>query len=240
MVFVIHLPHQMANTSFVGFQGDPWVSVHIDDLRPTSNSTIMPYEAMDTRICELFLGGTPSDQFGTPMDQRGAASMDDEESDLEMDSRASKASGSANVPQRPPLEKENDEGERMDEGQVPPDDDRMSEGSSAEHSGGETMEVEHPVASNGVRHELSHLDPLPTPQCWRLHGCIQAAASKLQDDNKRRATQRVEILVNLIPKDIPLPLGKLGSSLSTILHYCPCPQIKAPSMGFLCSTFSMS
>ena len=212
VVFVIHLPHQAANSSFVGFQGDPWISVHIDDLRPTSDSTIMPYEAMDTAISQLFLGHiAPDDQFVLPMDQENAANANNkEDSDTEMDSRPSRRGDKREGAQIPPPELE-DKGESMDEDEVPPNEEngeRMSEGSGPEEYEGERMEEE--IVVGGVEEHLSEpTTALPPPQCQRLHGCIQAAASKLQDDNKRRATQRVEILVSLVPKDINFPLGKL-------------------------------
>ena len=39
------------------------------------------------------------------------------------------------------------------------------------------------------------------PLCYRLHGCIQEAASKLHDISTKRSTKRVEILIRLIPKE---------------------------------------
>ncbi len=45
------------------------------------------------------------------------------------------------------------------------------------------------------------------PLYRRLHGCIQAAASKVKDFTAKRCTKRVEILVNLIPKDCGEDLG---------------------------------
>ena len=206
-MFVIHLPHQAANSSFVGFQGDPWISVHIDDLRPTSASTIMPYEAMGTAISQLFMGGIIPDghlQVGTPMDQGSAADEEDEESDIEMDSRPSRKSVKCRE-EMVVLDIE-DEGESMDEDEMPPNEEKMSEGSGPEESEGERMEEE--TANGDTKVPQPTMTLLP-PQCQRLHGCIQAAASKLQDDNKRRATQRVEILVNLVPKDIQFPLGNI-------------------------------
>ena len=203
VVFVIHLPHQAAYSSFVGFQGDPWVSVHIDDLRPTSDSTIMPYEAMGTAISQLFLGSIATgDQYGPPMDQESAA---DEDSDTEMDSKPSHRKDKLVGAQLPPKELEN-EGERMDEDELHPNNENDdSEGSGPEEYKGERMEEE--MAAVEETQPMTTTASLP-PQCQRLHGCIQAAASKLQDDNKRRATQRVEILVSLVPKDIQFPLGK--------------------------------
>ena len=39
VLFVIHLPRLFAKSySFVGFQGDPWISYHIDDLRPSTSN----------------------------------------------------------------------------------------------------------------------------------------------------------------------------------------------------------
>ena len=201
MVFVIHLPHQAANSSFVGFQGDPWISVHIDDLRPSSDSTIMPYEAMNTAISQLFIGTVPlDDHTGTPMDQGGVANEGMEEgSDIEMDSKLSRQSvkGEEDGNHMAVVDIE-DEGESMDEDEMPLSEEKMSEGSEPEEFEGEKMEEEAAVGGVEEHHPVSFLPP----QCRRLHGCIQAAASRLQDDNKRRATQRVEILVNLIPKHI--------------------------------------
>ena len=205
MVFVIHFSHQAANLSFVGFQGDPWISVHIDDLRPTSDSTILPYEAMETPISQLFLGNiTPIDRFGSTI-EHGGTGDEDEESVIEMDSKLADDSESKQIP---PMEM--NENERMDEDELPADEEQMSEGSVADHLESEVMEEDLPITTSLAGVEQPQPLNLP-PQCRRLHSCIQAAASKLQDDNKRRATQRVEILVNLVPKDIPLPLGKLSN-----------------------------
>ena len=46
------------------------------------------------------------------------------------------------------------------------------------------------------------------PMFRRLHGCIQAAASRLKDSTTKRCIKRVEILVHLIPKDLPDTPGK--------------------------------
>ncbi len=56
VLFIINLPHQVSGSSFVGFQGDPWISAHIDDLRPTSSDTIEPLHAIETSISKLFIG----------------------------------------------------------------------------------------------------------------------------------------------------------------------------------------
>ncbi len=56
VLFVIHLPQQVASSSFVGFQGDPWISAHIDDLRPPSDNTVAPDKASTMTMSELFMG----------------------------------------------------------------------------------------------------------------------------------------------------------------------------------------
>ena len=184
--------------------------MHIDDLRPTSDTTIMPYEAMDTPISQLFLSiVTPNDQIGSLMDQGGTADMDDKNSEVQMDGKQSKPPANVDSTEMPSLLTDDNEGENMDEDKVPSEDEQMSEiHSDTECLEEETMEEEHPISTGIVGDELPRPTTLPAAQCQRLHGCIQAAASRLQDDNKRRATQRVEILVNLVPKDITLPLGK--------------------------------
>ena len=72
VLFIINLPHQVSASSFVGFQGDPWISAHIDDLRPTSSDTIEPLHAIATNISDLFIGGYIQDiapLMGTILDQ---------------------------------------------------------------------------------------------------------------------------------------------------------------------------
>lgn len=55
----------------------------------------------------------------------------------------------------------------------------------------------------------------PIAQCQRLYGCIQAAASRLEDATnlkmKDRSTQRVSRLTKLIPRDPVEHIGKLFS-----------------------------
>lgn len=56
VLFIINLPHQIFGSSFVGFQGDPWISYHIDDLRASSGDTIEPLHAISSTISDLFIG----------------------------------------------------------------------------------------------------------------------------------------------------------------------------------------
>ena len=56
VLFIINLLSQNITSQFVGFQCDPWISVHIDDLRPTRDSTIDPSVARHLTISGLFIG----------------------------------------------------------------------------------------------------------------------------------------------------------------------------------------
>ena len=54
VVFVIHLPVKVAHSTFVGFKGDPWVSCHIDELRPSDKKVITFGVIKGVTISQLF------------------------------------------------------------------------------------------------------------------------------------------------------------------------------------------
>ena len=56
VVFIIHLPKREFGSSFVGFQGDPWVCTHIDNLLPPDNNIGTPelHDVIGRSISELF------------------------------------------------------------------------------------------------------------------------------------------------------------------------------------------
>ena len=56
VLFIIHLPKREFGSSFVGFQGDPWVCTHIDNLLPPDDSIGTPQlqDVMGRSISELF------------------------------------------------------------------------------------------------------------------------------------------------------------------------------------------
>ena len=65
ILFIIHLPRHVVGSVFVGFQGDPWISTHIDNLGTTDN-TIMLHEAMGMSISQLFYSEATSEAEETP------------------------------------------------------------------------------------------------------------------------------------------------------------------------------
>ena len=57
VLFIINLPVQVVVSSFVGFQGDPWISCHIDELRPSEKGAITLEGAQGVAVSQLFYGG---------------------------------------------------------------------------------------------------------------------------------------------------------------------------------------
>ena len=54
VVFVIHLPRNISTSKFVGFQGEPWISAHVDDVRSSDESSLTLSQAMGKSISSLF------------------------------------------------------------------------------------------------------------------------------------------------------------------------------------------
>ena len=162
VLFVIHLPQQAVSSSFVGFQGDPWISAHIDDIRYRDDAVTLR-EAMKMPISHLFI------------------SFDDEHKCEEFPATtAATVQGESSV-------------------------DQLQTGFPETECSLLGSDLEHPV------------DPQPKTKLphrrgyfLHLHDCIQAAASRLQDSakNKERATDRVKLLVDLIPRASAVTIGK--------------------------------
>ena len=62
VLFIIHLPVQTVQSSFVGFQGDPWISCHIDELRRSEKGAITLEGAQGVPMSILFYGGLEDDK----------------------------------------------------------------------------------------------------------------------------------------------------------------------------------
>ena len=56
VLFIVHLPVQTMQSSLVGFQGEPWISAHIDEIRPTNEGNITLDIAHGVSISKLFYG----------------------------------------------------------------------------------------------------------------------------------------------------------------------------------------
>ena len=346
VLFIINLPHQVSSSSFVGFQGDPWISYHIDDLRPTSGNTIEPLQAISATISELFIGGyindivplldtvheQPQQQISVVESEEGfhetesrmmyssptpERQLEGEESEKESD-KESDIHSLSDKDDRDELENEDDSEDQISameslppqdsehvkdkpilftqqeptlEGaesakipgemevvdiedqtpdmefatagrleddeildsaeqlpyaqgaelgdlttQVPPAVDMRSDNEENFHQYGEgdsdfpptqippmeqiitdklsaSVGPEEDTAmdlslSEVPKPKLVTVDQCPIAQCQRLYGCIQAAASRLEDATKDRSTQRVSRLTKLIPRDPVEHIGK--------------------------------
>jgi len=56
VVFIVQLPRKSGGTTFVGFQGGNWISVHLDDLRMHKENEFSFQNAIEFSISEIFNG----------------------------------------------------------------------------------------------------------------------------------------------------------------------------------------
>ena len=152
VLFIIHLPRHVTNNSFVGFQGDPWISFHIDELRPATDNGVSVGDAIRLSISELFRGRSC---------KKISAATDGDECDSDLECLQNDTSS------------------------------HCGDVSSLESS-------EEVVSPEDIKPIL-----ISSPCYSRLHGCIQAAVSKLKDVTHKRCARRVAKLVSLIPKESP-------------------------------------
>ena len=239
VLFVIRLPQQEVKSQFVGFQGDPWISVHIDDLRSTSEATMIPEQALITKISELFIG-----EF-EELDPLSVASVDDSDMDTEKGLSPTEDVTSkqlySSINNSVPLPVEEDMQTEESTAAMSNEDFQleilaMDESSTSiplttptsaiptilpliaytEGEGGADMEVEGPVIKiKGVRKKK-----LFYAQHGRLLDCVQAAVSKLRDSEQgNRSMFRIRKLMELIPKTTPDQLGKVEYNCCTNSGY---------------------
>lgn len=67
--FIVYVPlcnirdGTLSQSASVGYQGDPWISAHIDVLRPQFDA-VMPYNALKLAMSELFMGNDFPNEHG--------------------------------------------------------------------------------------------------------------------------------------------------------------------------------
>lgn len=221
VLFIIHLPVQTMQSSLVGFQGEPWISAHIDEIRPTSEGNISLDIAQGVSISKMFYG--PFDDETLVQDSESTVYISPE----------------YKVPPGQPFSS-GPQSQVIDEVLTPSEHSPTKSpvaGPTTQvlsSSPGPTKQVIS-MASPTVQMlptETPNEQIIPTPQhvhqkfvptmftqCRRLHICIQAAASNLIQftPNKKWATKRIDILTRLIPDEPQFPLGKL-SSCNVAIH----------------------
>jgi len=227
VLFIIHLPRQLLGSSFVGFQGDPWISAHIDDLRPTTHDMITLHEAMCMSISHLFYGKLTASKEGR--EQEGEEEVpaftdhlyqhDETETEV-MQVEGSPPSFQDGLGQNEEMQVEGEWRSRSPQLEQLEMDISVEGGTPCEDAKADAPGVASDVPKIPEGQIIPEVPVLHTPpldrnlhtQFRRLHGCIQPAASRLQDSstNKERATKRVAILVSLIPRNPSFPLGMQG------------------------------
>ena len=228
VLFIVHLPVQAVQSSFVGFQGDPWVSCHIDELRTSDEGALTLEGAEGASISELFYGGPVKRRGNVELELEMVWSVEGEEEgegeegsergrerDMEImdfeeeEDEVISTSGSGN-------ENKEMEGESVEEDDVIEKEGlgRASGASPMMHKGEGKGEREGEREWEECFSEEERSVPEMYTQCVRLNSCIQAAASRLQDStqDKQRATARVELLNILVPKIPQFPMGRLHCS----------------------------
>ena len=258
VLFIIHLPRQAVGSSFVGFQGEPWISTHIDDLRLTTGGAITLQEVMGVSISQLFCGKMAADKGGRVGEEKismVAEKLEVTYSHTETESMQVESNHTTTVQEgldqdeemsveeeeRPqsPLPQQPSEQSQMDtsiEGEIPHEAPEIEEplNLTSDTAKAPVRQILPPTKGIPVGQILPptkddsqevgpHTPPWPVEgsqntQFRRLHGCIQPAAARLQDSakNKERATKRVAILVNLIPRDPSFPPGDFFECLYTL------------------------
>jgi len=238
VLFIIHLPRQLLGSLFVGFQGNPWISAHIDNLRPFMHDMITLHEAIGMSISYLFYGKAAEGVRSTCslpsiLQLNGGPQINSDHLGLHWlwlimwwVLSAVDYWSSYRQPARPCTMPVKTCGRTEEDGgrELCTFTDHSKEKYQCDES--EVMQVEGIPSddakvperpSNVEVEELVQHTPLPEnsylhTQFRRLHDCIQPAASCLQDSstNKGRATKRVAILVSLIPRNPSYSLGMEG------------------------------
>ncbi len=195
VLFLIHLSRQAGSSSLISFQGDPWISHHIDDLKPSLDKVVATSDALKFTVRELFVGTSDS----TPMYQESKFSLVDgdilDSTVVEKDEMLSSYS--------------NHESDQIDVDNIEIEIHDQNE-DHENYSSMEPLEVANiSVASKEMVASMLKCPKVVSscPLYHRLHGCIQSAVSKLNSSSKRRYTQIVAVLVSLIPKQSPATLG---------------------------------
>ncbi len=245
VLFIIHIPRQIP-CSLIGYQGEPWISAHVDDLKPSEEGMFELHEAIrGVQMSELFIGGKwnsnsipystqTSDNTSAAIQQRVEVnSLINTSHSIDLESKSSNhwaqtidvamkdnilsetmdlsvediEDMSCGNESQPLVEREKSQAGKPSLRPFLPQVQKMPL-----HSANES-EKQIKIVDNVFNRQVSEENHFfqvnyKNPLFKRLYRCIQPAASKLQDFTFKRSTQRVELLVHLIPKSIQYDPGK--------------------------------
>ena len=216
MLFIIHLPRQLLGSSFVGFQGDPWISAHIDDLRPTTHDMITLHEAMGMSISHLFYGKLTASKEGREQEEGGEVPAftdhlkemyqhDETEAEV-MQVEGSPPSFQGDFGQNEEMQVEEEGRSRSPQMEQPEMDISVEGGTPYEDTKTDASGVTADVPKIPEGQIIPEVPVLHTPlpedrnlhtQFRRLHGCIQPAASRLQDSSTNK-----EVCISALVQDL--------------------------------------
>ena len=232
VLFIIHLPVQTVQSSFVGFQGDPWISCHIDELRHSEKGAITPEGSQGVPMSILFYGGLEENETKAPELEGQTSDFTSNVERMVFECMRS-GEGEEEMEDMEEWERETGRDERVVEVDMEVMDLETEEGTENSTSSKESStcsQMEEPMEGEGLRNDITErkgpveksplvsdsgreLKPVSVmyTQCVRLNSCIQAAASRLQNytQNKERAAERVKLLIELIPCKPVFPLGSM-------------------------------
>lgn len=223
VLFIIHLPVQTMESSLVGFQGEPWISAHIDEIRPTSEGNVSLDIVQGVPISKMFYG--PFDDQTLVQELESVPTKDDNPQEQSFgsgpqsqvislitsptDEKPHSVSVSTNSPVAGPI------AQVLSKSAGPTEQVMSVVGPTVQLLPSENPTEQILSPKTTLPSQLTHQKFVPTmyTQCRRLHICIQAAASNLIQftANKRWATKRIDILTRLIPDEPKFPLGKLSN-----------------------------
>ena len=209
MVFVVNLPVKVTHSTF-GFQGDPWISCHIDELRPNNNKALNLEMIQGVTISQLFCNGLEC----TRMKSRHTSSVPfkgKKSSDHRLEQAMMENEDEPILSMKQESKKEKIVSPEGIEAMM---EEAMEEGKEG------STKVEPPrisVMSKNIFGEYTH--------CVHLNSCIQAAVSRLHDtthNNIQRAAERVRLLTQVIPHQPSFPLGMLSTPrlYQNMLYLC--------------------
>ena len=230
VVFIVHLPVHISQSTFVGFQGDPWISCHIDQLRPSGENDITLEVAQRMSVSQIFYGGLEDVQFNR---QTSELSSNMEEMPFErlssVEERVQEAMEECETEEMRGMDQGSEKEERRDieimEIESVSSESYHSQGEPAREGSAEepmdssgsslhitdssqtppvTSDKQQALGTSSLAHERKIFSDNPG-QYVRLNSCIQAAASGLQTSaqNSQQAAERVKILIQLIPSQPP-------------------------------------
>ena len=192
IVFIVRVPQQEVKSQFVGFEGEPWICVHIDELRTTTDSTVLPQQADSAKISELFIGNRIHSKRGFESNEgkvkpeiliKRSAEDEEEMLELHLPSESFKSSIQIGPLASQPVHK------------------------SSSLVGEDDVEKEDHQHTDTVYEKVADGEPLHA-QHRRLYGCIQAAVSMLNDLKEGRSKQRIQKLLHLFSESVDDRLGK--------------------------------